>query len=597
MITEKIREYIKGFTIIALIILPIIVGAIYIYLFGVNVPFWDQWDVVPLFLEKFFNAELTIFDLFSQHNESRLFFPRIIMLILALCTKYNTVSQMFFMYALYCISFFILFLIYKKDHGIDKISLLQFIPITYFFFNLFQMSNMLFGVRIAQALAILTFLSSVYFIDSSKKFDRRFLGSIGMAIVSSFSFVAGLSTWPVCMIQIILQESRQKLRKIIIWGLSGILVFLIYFYGYNKPAHHPSLLYSAYNPLDGILCFITSVGSTVIHNRLLSPILGVLMLIVLCCILLLNKNNLNLSKNAKWLSLIIFSLFASMEIAIGRSGFGVSAGISQRYFLLTFFSIIGLYCISLNFLEVQGQDSTSISSWRKKNKKNSSERDVHTLNYIIIGVILTLLFIGTSAHFITGIEQGITTKQFREEIAYYLETYKLQPDKNLQKLYPNSSIVRERAPFLEEYKLSVFAKKSINININNLPKLENKTLYAIDTINGKIIHSQKEPIVINKEKEEEIMVGGWAVDKHANAPASAVFITINNTINIPARYGLDRKDVADAYKNKNFRYSGFKASFASSLLENGSHNFTIKIVFNDERGYYKPEQEIKIVVG
>jgi len=50
--------------------------------YAVPVPYWDQWEFVPL-LEKTYHGQLTFHDLWAQHNEHRILFPRIIMLALA----------------------------------------------------------------------------------------------------------------------------------------------------------------------------------------------------------------------------------------------------------------------------------------------------------------------------------------------------------------------------------------------------------------------------------------------------------------------------------------------------------------------------------
>jgi hypothetical protein len=79
-----------------LILLPAALGFLYVYLFGVNVVFGDQWFIVPLF-DKLFAGELTISDLFAQHLEHRMFFPRIAMLLLGVATEYNNRAEMYLM--------------------------------------------------------------------------------------------------------------------------------------------------------------------------------------------------------------------------------------------------------------------------------------------------------------------------------------------------------------------------------------------------------------------------------------------------------------------------------------------------------------------
>ena len=57
--------------------------------YGVDVPFLDQWELVP-FLDKSYQGQLTLGDLWVQHNEHRIFFPRMLMVGLAHLTGWNT---------------------------------------------------------------------------------------------------------------------------------------------------------------------------------------------------------------------------------------------------------------------------------------------------------------------------------------------------------------------------------------------------------------------------------------------------------------------------------------------------------------------------
>ncbi len=45
--------------------------------YGIDVPFLDQWEFVPL-LGNFRSGALSFHDLWAQHNEHRIFFPRLI---------------------------------------------------------------------------------------------------------------------------------------------------------------------------------------------------------------------------------------------------------------------------------------------------------------------------------------------------------------------------------------------------------------------------------------------------------------------------------------------------------------------------------------
>jgi hypothetical protein len=67
-------------------------------------------------------------------------------------------------------------------------------------------------------------------------------------------------------------------------------------------------------------------------------------------------------------------------------------------------------------------------------------------------------------------------------------------------------------------------------------------------------------------------------------------------MDIPAYYGVERIDVSDKLDDSAFRFSGYTATFSSSILEKGKHTITLKIVTHDENSYYSPEQEIEFIL-
>lgn len=572
--------------ILAVSVIPAVVGLLYIYKYGVNVPYWDQWDSEVPLLKHFFEGSLHFSELFSQHNESRPFFPRILMLVIALATKLNIISEMFFAYALYCLSCLVLFLMFKKDHQINEASLLMFIPITLSFFNLYQMSNMLFGIRISQSMTILFFFLSVYLIDSSKRLDRRFIFSIITSIVSSFSFIAGMTVWPVCFVQILINKNDSKKKKLIIWTISSMMVFMIYMRGYSKPVQHPQLDYFLSHILEAFLFFFTSIGSSVVRDLILSPILGIMIIFIFLITFIMIKYNNDLTKNSKWIALVIFSMVISLEMAVARSGFeDINLAISQRYFLFTFLNVIGLYFMTFNTFASQVRKSLYFLNL------NDKKIIFYTLLFL---ATLALIIVGISFDFVDGHKEGQEVKESREQIAYYLETYETQTDQNLMMLHPIPEVIRVEAPFLKKYGLSTFAQE---IDINKLNESRLNTLYAIDLINnfGNIQNNSAIKIVDN-DNRGEITITGWAVDESANTPAKAVFVSIDDKLNILTRYGLDRADVAKFYKNNNYRYSGFNALFATSTLEKGIHNLIIKVVSSDRKNYYRIDPKVKLEI-
>jgi hypothetical protein len=75
----------------------------YLLTFGVNVPFWDQWDFVPM-LRRFYEGRLSFRELWEPYAEQRLLIPRVAMLLLARATGYDVVAEMLLSWVLLALS-------------------------------------------------------------------------------------------------------------------------------------------------------------------------------------------------------------------------------------------------------------------------------------------------------------------------------------------------------------------------------------------------------------------------------------------------------------------------------------------------------------
>jgi hypothetical protein len=72
----------------ALTVAPFLVVVVLLLRYAVNVPYLDQWDLVPL-VDKAYTGRLSLAELWAPHNEHRIFFPQLIMVGLARLTHWN----------------------------------------------------------------------------------------------------------------------------------------------------------------------------------------------------------------------------------------------------------------------------------------------------------------------------------------------------------------------------------------------------------------------------------------------------------------------------------------------------------------------------
>jgi hypothetical protein len=122
-----------------LILLPAVLALIYVRAFGVSVVFGDAWAMVPLF-DKWSSGTLRVSDLFAQHNEHRILFPRIAMLSLGVITAYNTLAEMYLILICFLVTLSVLLLAFRNK---TRPWLFLFVPISFLVFSFRQYENIL----------------------------------------------------------------------------------------------------------------------------------------------------------------------------------------------------------------------------------------------------------------------------------------------------------------------------------------------------------------------------------------------------------------------------------------------------------------------
>jgi len=137
--------YLYWYWIVALVPIVCLIASVAIY--KVDVPHWDQWCLVP-YLDKYFSGTLTLRDLWAQHNEHRLLFPRIIMILLAAYTGWN-ISYELAVNILLAVGIFgtLAYYIKKLETQIDNFSAALAIPIvSVVVFSLSQWGKLVMGL-------------------------------------------------------------------------------------------------------------------------------------------------------------------------------------------------------------------------------------------------------------------------------------------------------------------------------------------------------------------------------------------------------------------------------------------------------------------
>jgi len=423
-----------------LIFLPAALSFLYVRTFGVDVPFGDTWTMVPFF-DKLSSGALTFSDLWHQHFEHRVFFPRIAMLLLGSITSFNNVAIMYLIQICFLVTLIVLLLAFKAN---TRANLLLFVPIAFLVFSLGQYWNMLVAWSLTfvfvQTFAILAFY--LLYVSSRAGFGKLALSSaLVSATIASFSSAQGLFVWPAGLLQLLIAPVERSTKKILvgIWGLAGLVEWIVYFYDLNIPKHH-SERYFLDNPNLGIDYLLTALGGSLIRQQTVALVSGLLLICLVAATLFLVYKAGTLGECSFWIALISFSFLFLASIVVGRSGMGPENALSSKYPTFTVLAVIGAYVM---LMKLALQQRTRII-------------------LILLGSLTALIVISAPISYVEGIDAGKALEVRRERAAHVISTYERQPDEALTVVNRSAWRVREWAPILERLDYTVFSQSEKN---------------------------------------------------------------------------------------------------------------------------------------
>src|SRR5215471_3530958 len=427
-----------------LAVLPALLAAYLIKRYAVNVIFWDEWGVVRL-LDRWYTGSWTFADLWAQHNEHRIVFPRVLLIALWHWTHLDTRAGMWAAWVMLCCLAVVLYFLISPSAADHKSALCWFMPISWLVFNWRQWENLLWGFQIGFALMLLCVVCAIYLLTRSAGLDRSYWLAMLSAVVGSFTLANGLLIWPIGLLQILGQHYLSRARgtqqlwgQTGVWSLAGLVVYTLYFRGYHKPGLHPSWFFFLQHPLTAIQYFLIYWGSPligVIGGLDTTQVAGGLLLAIGGCTMAILLCGQPLPRAAlPYLSFVLFALLSGAMLVIARAGFGLEQAASSRYVPFAALGLIGFFVL----VQLVASDA------RRR-----------TLQ----GVWMGLLVLGALTSYVQGRSIARSTWAERGEAAFFLRSHACQPDNRLRRLHPIPDVVRTRVSFVELHHLNVFYRQ------------------------------------------------------------------------------------------------------------------------------------------
>ena len=325
--------------------------------YGVNVPYWDQWELLPL-LQKSFAGTLTLSDLWQQHNEHRIFFPRLIMLALAHLTHWNIRAELVVNVLLGLGIFFAAFTLVRRTFC-DTSNPSWWQPmLALLLFSLGQYENWMLGWQLQIFLNIVCVVAGVLVLTTRPFRLLHLLLALGLGIVATFSFANGIFYWPIGLLVLAVTLRDQRVSKGAFWSQLAIWMVCMgiaagaYMYHYQKPAQHPSLLLVLQEPIVFCKYFCAYLGGPLLgylgagYNHfpsipylllecdLLVGLVGLIVFIFAGRRIIVMRM-LPFRSLLPYAALAAYALCSAAITAVARMGFGFEQAMFSRYVTIT----------------------------------------------------------------------------------------------------------------------------------------------------------------------------------------------------------------------------------------------------------------------
>jgi len=418
--------------------------------FGVNVPYWDQWDFVPL-IRKLFEGNLTPREIWEPYAEQRLVIPRIVMLLLATGTRYNVVAEMYLSWLLLGATCALVFSTYRRYGARGPLSLLAFLPVPWLLFSPRQWDSLLWGWQVQRYLAMFFFVLGAYLLDAARQPGSRFGLAIGSATAASLCFSSGLLSWPIGLIQIIVSrrfgsqgDTRPTRAMATIWTVAAAIVVGLYLKDYRQPEHHPGLADVIRQPANAFGYALVALGNPLAVEMEKAVAFGSFLgMCYLAGLVLLARSGLSGRLELSFpFALLLFGVLDMGLLVIGRSGMGVEQALESRYTVELSLALVGLH-----LLLVLGGPSLRSGQALRPNR----------VRVLLTGLVAGVTTVGLATVFQPGMAEGYATYLLRSEDAYYVSTYSQHGNAAFVRIGPEPELVKRQARWLAQSRLSLFA--------------------------------------------------------------------------------------------------------------------------------------------
>ena len=337
-----------------LLLAPFLWAAVLVGRYGVDTPYKDQWAGESPIFEKMAQSTLGWADFFVQHNEHRIFFPRLVFYALARATHWNVRAELWTILGLtLAIACNLWRMLRATGWNVVGTGFWLFLAANVLVFSPLHHENLLWGFQIGFLLP-LACMTACLWVGRAALARARFPGVFALSIVCSFSVAGGCVCWLMSLPPLRQAGGEDTWTRHRRWWIAWTVGFAgsvaLYFHGYVTPTR-PDVWLLLHEPLLAEKFWFTYLGLPFAFGTALDPFTvaqasaGVMLLLFVAALGYLWRWRADaalVQRCEPWLLLVSIALLNATLTTLGRAKFGLSQALNSRYVIFAVFLPIGL---------------------------------------------------------------------------------------------------------------------------------------------------------------------------------------------------------------------------------------------------------------
>jgi hypothetical protein len=462
--------------------------------------FWDSWSIVEHYTD-FVQNKYSLKELFEQHNEHRIAFPRLIFFADVVFSHALNVINIASIFLIQFLHAFLLIAIGRRlDKGIGVFFSISVVFILLFTFGQNENFTWGFQVQFVGVFAAATLSFWMFCLAAGQEFLgtkglAQFAISLLMAFVATYTMANGvLSSLVLIALGLCLRVRGVILLSTLILAL---LLFFSYYYNFHAEDDHPSLLAQvSQHPIPLVIYAAGYLGGPVrSYSSTAAAALGAAGLVLtLTAALRMAAAKEQSASRSTLVGVMLFVVATAAATAAGRLYLGADQVISGRYLTPAniFWAAQALYWKPLAWTDAPAR-----------------------FKFVLYSA-LCLIVIAGAAH--EHFEARPYARENYQNLNLASDALLSGADapSALEQVYFNADYVRRHAQFLDQQHLSIFAWPEARLRgrrlVDSVERIDNEAcLGAFDQI---------EPL----PQADDFAVLGWAWDRRRGRPVNRILL-------------------------------------------------------------------------